>query len=345
MQSEVTALDAEPVESLLHHRFAALNQALAIGQYAPDGSLVDGNERFFEQLGHARETLVGKPFDFMWNPEDRDGGIWPSIAAGTPREALRQHVRGDGTTVWLREVHVPTIDDAGALISVLNYAIDVSRDEREKLSDRGKVRAIERAFALIEFDLQGNVIAANENFLALMGYDLDEILGQHHSVFCERSYVDSPAYRQFWRKLARGEIDQGEYRRMRKDGSNAWIQAVYNPVPGLDGKPERIVKVAMDVTDQRILSMEFAGKSAAIDRAQGVIEFALDGTILHANSNFLTLTGYTLDEIKGQHHRIFCDTETAQSDHYSAFWAKLARGEFDAGEYKRIAKDRSELWI
>lgn len=345
MQSEFPAVSNQSADVLLHHRFAALNQALAIGQYAPDGSLVDGNERFFDQLGHAREVLIGKPFDFLWNPSDRDAAIWESIAAGKSREALRQHVRADGATVWLREVHVPTTDNDGALISVLSYSIDVSQDEREKLSDRGKVRAIDRAFALIEFDLNGNVIAVNENFLSLMGYDLDDVIGQHHRMFCDRAYADSPAYRQFWKKLARGEIDQGEYRRLRKDGSNAWIQAVYNPILGLDGKPERIVKVAMDVTDQRVLSMEFAGKSAAIDRAQGVIEFALDGTILNANSNFLALTGYTLEEIKGRHHRIFCEAETAQSDGYSAFWAKLARGEYDAGEYKRVAKDRSELWI
>jgi methyl-accepting chemotaxis protein len=210
---------------------------------------------------------------------------------------------------------------------------------------RALIAAIDKSQARIEFDLEGHVIDANDNFCAAIGYALDEIRGQHHRIFCDPGYVASAEYRDFWAKLRNGQTDSGVYRRIGKDGKEIWIQASYNPIFDAKGKPCRVVKFATDITAQKNQSAEFEGKLSAIDKAQATIEFKLDGTVITANQNFLATLGYSLDEIRGRHHRTFCEPAYAASAEYQEFWAKLRRGEFDAGVYRRVGRDNKEIWI
>jgi PAS domain S-box-containing protein len=178
-----------------------------------------------------------------------------------------------------------------------------------------------------------------------MGYRLEEIQGQHHRLFCDPTYAASPEYAAFWAKLDRGEFDAGVYRRIGKGGNIVWIQSSYNPIFDANGKPYKIVKFATDITVEKNRTAEFEGTMAAIGKVLAIVEFALDGTVLTANQNFLHLMGYSLSEIQGQHHRLFCDQDYAASPEYAAFWAKLDRGEFDAGVYRRIGKSGNIVWI
>jgi methyl-accepting chemotaxis protein len=205
--------------------------------------------------------------------------------------------------------------------------------------------ALNRVQALIEFNLDGTVISANENFLNLFGYELDEVVGKHHRMFCEPDYVESQEYAEFWDKLRRGEYSSAEYKRLGKGGKDIWLRASYNPVLDKDGKPVRVVKFATDVTATKTERAEFEGKICAINRSQAVIEFNLDGTVLTANENFLKIFGYTLDEVVGKHHRIFCDPGYAETPEYAQFWQKLGRGEYEADEFKRISKNGAEIWL
>ncbi|WP_425492015.1 methyl-accepting chemotaxis protein [Lysobacter niastensis] len=209
----------------------------------------------------------------------------------------------------------------------------------------GQIAALNRVQAVIEFDLAGNILHANENFLAAMGYHLDEIQGRHHRMFADPAYADSPAYREFWAKLGRGEYDAGQYKRLGKGGREVWIQASYNPVFDASGRARKIVKFATGITAQMQQAADFQGQIAAIGKAQAVIEFGLDGRILGANDNFLGAMGYTLDEIRGQHHSMFAEPDYRQSHEYRLFWDKLGRGEYDAGRYKRLGKGGREIWI
>ncbi|TBR40075.1 MULTISPECIES: methyl-accepting chemotaxis protein [Dyella] len=205
--------------------------------------------------------------------------------------------------------------------------------------------ALNRVQAVIEFDLKGNILHANDNFLSTLGYKLDEIRGKHHRIFCEPAYAASATYKKFWDKLAAGKYDQGEYKRLARDGREVWINASYNPVFNEDGKPYKVIKFATDITAARQQSAEYQGKVSAMDKAQAVIEFDLDGHVLNANDNFLAAMGYSIDEIEGKHHRMFCeDVYTASAD-YREFWAKLNRGEYDAGRYKRQGKGGKVIWI
>ncbi|WP_051987452.1 methyl-accepting chemotaxis protein [Bosea sp. UNC402CLCol] len=208
-----------------------------------------------------------------------------------------------------------------------------------------QIAAINRSQAVIEFDLDGKVLDANENFLSVMGYSLAEVKGQHHSLFVTPEERGSAAYKQFWADLGRGEFSRGQYLRVGKSGKEVWIQASYNPIMGSGGKPVGVIKYAYDVTEQKNLLADLEGQRAAIDKAQAVIAFDLTGKILHANENFLTVLGYALPEIAGQHHRMFVDPTERESSAYKAFWERLGRGEYDAGQYRRIGKGGKEVWI
>ena len=206
-------------------------------------------------------------------------------------------------------------------------------------------QALDRVQAIIEFDLDGTVVSANQNFLNLFGYDLDEVVGKHHSIFCDPEYAKSDEYAEFWQKLGRGEFHEAEFKRLAKGGEELWLRASYNPVLDKDGKPVKVMKFATDVTATKLQNAEFEGKIQAIDRAQAVIEFDLDGTVITANENFLAIFGYGLDEVVGKHHRIFCEPGYSESPAYAEFWQKLSRGEYESDEFKRLAKDGTELWL
>jgi methyl-accepting chemotaxis protein len=333
--------------ALLTHRFEAINHALSIAQYGPDGTLLAANDRYLACVGFQQDDLVGQPFTALWHGETRPSDpaqYWARFARGEHDLLIRKHRSSGGQDVWLREVFVPTMD-GDKLVSVLSYAIDITAEQNARADSASRLSAIDRAFALVEFDLEGRILTANTNFLQLMGYSLEDLNGSHHRIFCDRDYVNSPAYRQFWKKLGSGEFDQGEYKRLRADKSEVWIQASYNPILDADGHPYKIMKVAMDVTDQRKAAMEADSKLSAIDRSQAVIEFDLAGNVLSANANFLAAVGYTAEEVIGRHHSMFCEAGYVASEDYASFWHKLGRGEYVSGIFRRKGRGGRDVWL
>ncbi len=205
--------------------------------------------------------------------------------------------------------------------------------------------ALEQVQAVVEFDLQGRVVRANGLFLDLMGYSADEVLGQHHRMFCPPEVTASEAYRTLWEGLRAGQVRQDVFLRVSKSGRPVWLQASYNPVRDPEGRPVGVVKLATDITAQRAQQADFEGKIAAIGRSQAVIEFDMQGNVLGANPNFLRTMGYTLAEIQGQHHSMFCEPGLVQSQAYRDFWADLGEGKFQSARYRRIGKHGAEVWI
>jgi len=208
-----------------------------------------------------------------------------------------------------------------------------------------KAAAISKSHAVVELGLDGTVITANENCLKTFGYTLNEIQGKHHGMFVEASERSSPAYREFWIKLNRGEPQSAEYKRVGKDGKEIWVQASYNPVLDSKGKPTKVVELATDITAKKIEALENAAQVAAIERSQAVAAFNLDGTIITANKNFLNAMGYALGEVQGKHDSMFVEPAERASAAYREFWAKLNRGESQSAEYRRIGKGGKEVWI
>lgn len=204
--------------------------------------------------------------------------------------------------------------------------------------------AIRRSQAVIEFDMQGTVLTANDLFCEALGYDLREIVGKNHSIFVDPMEARSPEYSAFWERLRSGDFDQRQYRRIGKGGRELWIEASYNPI--LRGKrPVKVVKIATVVTASKLRSADHEGKIKAISRAQAVIEFTPDGQIIDANANFLSVLDYSIEEIVGKHHSMFCDPEHVKQDTYKQFWRRLQAGEFIAEEFKRFGKNGKVVFI
>ncbi|MEW5421973.1 PAS domain S-box protein [Amorphus sp. 3PC139-8] len=212
-------------------------------------------------------------------------------------------------------------------------------------SDSARVlAALDRSLAIIEFTPEGRILRANENFLKLMGYSRDELVGGHHEMFVPAAVRESAAYATFWTDLRAGHYKDAEFPRVTKSGGTVWIRATYNPVFD-GGKVVKVVKFATDVTADKRRAASFEGQIDAISKSQAVIHFTLDGTILDANDNFLATLGYRMDEIRGRHHSMFVSDDYRKSPDYRRFWEALAKGEYQSGEYQRIGKGGRIVYI
>jgi methyl-accepting chemotaxis protein len=290
-----------------------------------------------ELPGFSVATLVGRNIDtFHKNPGHQRAML--ERLSSVHRATIRIGKRAFDL------VATPLFDTAGKRLGTAVEWADAA-ERLQNVDYTAQIAAIGRSQAVIEFALDGTILDANDNFCRALGYTVDEIRGKHHSMFADPAYAASPAYRQFWDKLNRGEFDASEYKRIGKGGREVWIQASYNPILDGNGKPVRVIKFATDITAQKLRNADFEGQLAAISKAQAVIEFSLDGRVLDANANFLDTLGYTLGEIKGQHHSMFVETAYRNGTDYRVFWDKLGRGEYDAGRYMRIGKGGREIWI
>lgn len=221
----------------------------------------------------------------------------------------------------------------------------IASQRQDLLRQQALIDAIDRSTARIEFTPAGIVVFANDCFLETMKYRRDEVIGQHHKMFCSPEHARSSAYAEHWDKLRRGEFLSGRFQRLAKTGEEVWLEASYNPILGANREVVGVVKLAIDISRQIVEESERKSMLEAIDRSMATIEFDLEGRVLTANDNFLRTMGYSLGEIAGKHHRTFCDAETANSEEYRSFWKKLGRGEFVNGEFRRIAKGGREVWL
>ncbi|KQQ97650.1 chemotaxis protein [Massilia sp. Leaf139] len=327
----------------------AINRVQAVIEFGLDGRILDANDNFLGTMGYTIEEIRGQHHrifcaaDYAAAPAYAE--FWEHLGAGELHAGVYKRRHKSGRDVWINASYNPVFGPDGKPMKVIKYATDVTERIQRNADVNGRMAAIDRAQAVIEFDLEGRIVHANANFLDTLGYSLDEVVGQHHAIFCEEAYGRSHEYRSFWKHLAAGEFHSGEFKRVAKDGHPVWIQATYNPILDADGKPVKVVKFATDITAVKARNADFEGKNQAVDRVQAVIEFDLQGKVLHANENFLKVMGYGIDEVRGNHHRMFCDQGFAHSPEYLAFWDRLGRGEYNAGEYCRIRKDGKQVWI
>ena len=327
----------------------ALNRVQAVIEFELDGTILHANDNFLRVVGYSLAEVQGKHHAIFCDPEyvktAEYANFWAKLARGEFDHGEYKRRARDGREVWINASYNPILDADGKPYKVIKFATDITASKRRNADYEGKIDAISKAQAVIEFQLDGTIIRANDNFLKSVGYTLDEIEGKHHRMFCESEYAKSEQYGQFWQKLGRGEFDAGEYKRVTKDGREIWLNASYNPILDAEGRPFKVVKFASDITALKKRNAEYEGKVSAIGKAQAVIEFDMQGKVLDANDNFLAVMDYDLSDIEGEHHRMFCEPEYAGSAEYKKFWQKLNRGEFDAGRYKRLGNHGKVVWI
>ncbi|MCA1541739.1 PAS domain-containing methyl-accepting chemotaxis protein [Bradyrhizobium yuanmingense] len=330
-------------------RLDAIGRSQAMIEFNLDGTIITANKNFLDALGYRLEEIQGKHHSMFVPADQRDSAeykaFWAALNRGEYQAREFKRIAKDGREVWIEASYNPVLDGNGKTVMVAKIATDITEKKIRSMTDASKIAAISRAQAVIEFKLDGTILSANENFCKALGYSLDEIKGKHHSLFVAEADRNSPAYREFWAALNRGEYQAGEFKRIGKGGREVWILASYNPLLDENGKPYGVVKFATDVTAEKLKNADLAGQIAAIDKAQAVIEFNMDGTIITANANFLGALGYSLAEIKGRHHSMFVEPSERDGAGYREFWAALNRGEYQAAEYKRIGKGGKEVYI
>ncbi|MDI3272798.1 PAS domain-containing methyl-accepting chemotaxis protein [Pseudomonas sp. AL03] len=208
-----------------------------------------------------------------------------------------------------------------------------------------KLAAVSRSMAMIEFTPEGIVLDANDNFCSAMGYSAEDVRGKHHRIFCEEAFYRSDAYAKLWRDLARGEPVSGTFLRLNKSGKEMWLEASYMPVFGADRQVRSVIKVATDISARADKEHESESMLAAIGRSMAVVEFTPDGNVISANENFLKTMHYSLNEVVGQHHSLFCHRGEAESQAYKAFWASLNRGEYHSHRFERKDKQGHTVFL
>lgn len=345
--TDVTAEQIRVSEN--HSKLDAIENSQARIEFDLEGHVLDANKNFLLTVGYGLDEIVGKHHrifcDNNYVASNEYEAFWKSLRSGETLSGVYQRKSKSGDDVWINASYNPILNPEGQVVRVVKFATDVTKETEKNADFEGKIGAINRAQAVIEFDLDGRVLSANENFLDALGYSLDEVVGKHHRMFCEKDYAQSIEYKDFWENLGAGKFDNGEFRRITKNGDEIWINASYNPIFDAKGKICKFVKFASDITEAKLVAADNEGKMEALNRSRAVIEFDLEGNVLTANQLFLDEIKYTLSEIVGKHHSMFCEPEYVSSPLYQQFWAKLRSGEFDAGRYKRIAKGGSPVWI
>lgn len=334
---------------MLHAQLDALRASQATIEFEMDGTIITANDNFLKVMGYTLEEIEGKHHRMFAEPayaaSNKYEKFWERLNRGEFQSAEYSRIAKGGREVWIQASYNPVKDANGQPYKVVKYATDITAQKMHDADFEGQVEAINNSQAVIEFEMDGTIITANDNFLSTFGYTLDEVRGRHHSMFAEPEAVGSPEYKQFWETLNKGEYDASVYKRIGKGNKEVWIQASYNPIMDTKGRPYKVVKYATDITQQKLATADFSGQIKAIGKSQAVIEFEMDGTIITANENFLSTMGYSLEEIQGRHHSMFAPGDVANSVEYRQFWESLNRGEYQAGEFGRVGKGNKEIWI
>ena len=338
-----------PQAADLRAKLAAVGRSVATIEFALDGTILDANDNFLAAMGYARAEIVGRHHSLFVEAEEARApayaAFWGALREGQFQAGVFRRRAKDGREVWIQASYNPVLDRAGRPVKVIKLATDITAARQAAAGTQAQIAAIDRALAVIRFDLSGTILDANDNFLGAVGYDRAEIVGRHHRMLVDPEHAASHAYAAFWAALRDGQFQVGEYARRGKGGREIRLQASYNPILDAAGRPVGVVKFATDITEECRASVDTAGQIAAIHRSQAVIAFDLGGRILEANANFLAATGYRLDEIVGRHHRLFVDPAEAAEPGYAAFWADLNRGAFASGVYRRIGAGGREIWL
>lgn len=353
LQSQLETLQAER-ESMLEElnelrvRVDIMNLTSIVSESDLKGDIVSINDKYIEISKYSREELIGSPHSLTRHPDmpkETFKELWATIGRGKTFRGIIKNRAKDGTPYYVDAVIAPVMGKNGKPLKYIGVRYDITAAEIERQNAKGILNAIDSTFAFVEYDTRGNVLHANTNFTTILGYRLDEILNKHHRIFVEPASANSNTYSQFWSDLNSGLSKSDVFKMISKDGKEVWAQSVYAPVKDEMGRVTKIIQIATDITAEKMRNADFEGQLAAVGKSQAVIEFNLDGTITRANENFLNAVGYTLDEIKGRHHSIFIEEKDRQSPNYREFWAKLNRGEFESGEFRRIGKGGKEVFI
>jgi len=362
----------------------AINSTLASIEFDTQGNILTANPTFLQVMGYTLEEVKGQHHRIFaegdYTQSEAYAAFWNDLSQGKTHTGEIKRISKSGKELWFSASYTPVFNEEGKPIKIIKFAQDITEQKFQFLDHQSQLDAISKSNAIIEFDLDGNILYANQTFLSLMEYEEAEIMGHHHRMFVQEHEHQSEEYALFWQALRQGEFITGEFLRIGKNDKRVWIKGSYNAILDPNGKPYKVVKYAQDTTASKLLEQEaqrqaeelraqeeelrqnmeelssvqeeierkallMEAQAAAINSTMATIEFDLKGTILTANNNFLQLMGYQLDEISRQSHALFVGEEHARSKEYVRFWEELRSGKPQVGKVKRITKDGKTVWL
>ncbi len=329
---------------------SAIDRAQARIEFLPDGTITGANDLMLEATGYSLDEVVGQKHAIFcsdaYSKSDEYKAFWKSLASGEFKEGEFERYRKDGTALWLQATYNPIFDGNGDVFKVVKFATDVTEQvELREVARRLSLVANETDNSVIITGVDGLIEYVNPGFEKMTGFKQSEVIGKKPGDILQGRLTDPETRARIREALTKGEPFMEEIINHHKDGTPYWISLVINPVFGADGKVERFVSVQANITETKREQLAFNNQLKAIDVAQAIIQFEPDGTIVTANENFCAATGYDLSEIKGKHHRMFCDPEYTSSPDYAAFWENLRAGEFNSGKFQRFDKKGNDLWL
>jgi methyl-accepting chemotaxis protein len=283
----------------------AINRSQAVIEFTAQGNIVNANKNFLDAMGYTLADIKGKHHRMFVEPSEQSSSsyaeFWQELSKGEFKEGEFRRLDKNGKSVWLRATYNPIYDKDGHVIGVVKFAIDITKEKELSIEAQGMVDAINESQAVITFDTAGHILNANRNFLDVMEYRLDEIVGKHHSMFVSEETRKSDNYADFWKKLRSGEFQQAQYLRFGKNNKIVWIEAVYNPVRDAQGKVYKVIKIASDITAQVLKNKEFEVLSLVANNTDNSVIIAdKNGAIEYVNNGFTQLTGYSSEEAMGK---------------------------------------------
>lgn len=346
------------------HLIEAIGSTQGMIEFDPSGKIVRMNQAFLDVVGYTEAEVMGRhhsmfvPSSFADSSEYRK--MWDGLSRGEPLIGTFVREGKGGRTIYLQGAYSPVLDNEGRVVRVVKVASSVTNSEtarreveQKTFAQASLIEAIGSSQGMIEFDVKGTVMRANQAFEQVMGYSESEIVGRPHATFVDSTFSNSIEYRRMWEQLAAGQAIAGVFKRIGKGGRTVYLQGAYSPIRDQDGKVTRVVKVASDITEaeteRRALDADTRDQAALIEAIsgglQGMIEFDPKGNILRANGNFLEIVGYSEAEVTGRHHSMFAEESLADTSEYRRMWESLAAGQPMRGTFQRVAKGGRTIYL
>ncbi|MFK7877292.1 MAG: PAS domain S-box protein, partial [Paracoccaceae bacterium] len=329
---------------------SALDRSTPIIEFTPGGIITGANDNFLNAMGYTLDEINGRHHQMFCDPEyvasDDYTKFWEEIAAGVPQSGEFKRISKDGSDIWIQATYNSIVDGNGDVFKVVKFANDITKQmEMREIAQRLSVVANETDNSVVITDAKGRIEYVNPGFTKMSGHHLEECIGKTPGSILQGELTDPDTVARIRQKLDSHEPFMDEIINYNKDGVGYWISLVINPVFGSNGELERYVSIQTNITNTKREQLAFNGQLDAIGQVMAKIEFEPDGTIVTANENFCASVGYELSEIKGQHHRIFCESKFTESADYAAFWEKLRSGEKVVGKFIRLNKLGEEVWL
>lgn len=325
-----------------------INKARAIVELDAKGKISHVNDNLCQSLGYQTNELLGQHHRSLLPQSEANTPayeqFWAALQSGQSQVGSFKLVNKGGQDTWFQGYYAPVMQGT-QLRKVVAYLTDITADKQRNLVLQEEENALNQSFGVMECDMQGHILSCNAMFLAPLEFSHEEVIGKHVSMLIKATTSQSDEYKQMWENLRQGQNCKLEICRVSKSGKEYWFSSSYVPVKDASGASVKVKVYSYCITEEKKRALDLQGQVAAINAAQGVIEFDLKGNILHANDNFLKLTGYSLAEVVGKHHAMFVSERYKNSQEYQDFWAKLGRGEEDAGVYHRYGKQGQDIWL